>query len=143
MIDHAKTRRGRPSINQVYSERECVLAGNFILARASRELARLNRSIITEILSHVVEDLVKGELTQIVSAVDPRARFGLYTKKTYLKTASLLARSCKSAALIADCTPSTADAAEGFGRHLGLCFQVGSLQSIAIIKGKYYASPDG
>merc|ERR1719377_88023 len=49
-----------------------------------------------------------------------------YLRKSYFKTASLICNSCKSTALIAgfDETDITTIAAEEFGYHLGMAYQI-------------------
>jgi hypothetical protein len=41
VVDTADTRRGKDSVNQVFGNKLAVLAGDFVLARASLSLARL------------------------------------------------------------------------------------------------------
>jgi geranylgeranyl pyrophosphate synthase len=53
-------------------------------------------------MASIVEDLVKGELMQlsIPTEDDPSNRFQHYMLKSFYKTASLFANSCKSVALL-------------------------------------------
>ncbi|KAJ3011909.1 UNVERIFIED_CONTAM: coq1 putative hexaprenyl diphosphate synthase, partial [Siphonaria sp. JEL0065] len=52
------------------------------------------------------------------------ARFEYYLTKTYMKTASLIANSCKAAAVLGGSDAVVADAVYRYGRALGLAFQV-------------------
>jgi hexaprenyl-diphosphate synthase len=50
-------------------------------------------------------------------------------RKTYLKTASLMAKSARSAVVLGGCGQDTTwvkDVAYGYGRNLGIAFQVSS-----------------
>lgn len=47
-----------------------------------------------------------------------------YLQKTYLKSASLISKSCRAAALLGECAPHIVDAAYAYGRNLGLAFQL-------------------
>lgn len=51
----------------------------------------------------IIEDLVKGEFMQMTSGGNKSSaeHFKEYMTKTYFKTASLFANSCKSAAMLA------------------------------------------
>jgi all-trans-nonaprenyl-diphosphate synthase len=49
-----------------------------------------------------------------------------YLDKSFYKTASLIAASCRSAAVFSGCTPGVKEAMFGYGKHLGLAFQVDS-----------------
>lgn len=44
--------------------------------------------------------------------------------KNFYKTASLIAASCKSAAVFSECSQDVKDSMFEYGRHLGLAFQV-------------------
>lgn len=47
-----------------------------------------------------------------------------YMDKNFYKTASLIAASCKSAAVFSECSQDIKDSMFEYGRHLGLAFQV-------------------
>jgi geranylgeranyl pyrophosphate synthase len=63
VIDEADARRGVPSVNKLHGNKMAVLAGDFLLARASVSLARLRNVEVVELLSTVIEHLVKGEVS--------------------------------------------------------------------------------
>lgn len=48
-----------------------------------------------------------------------------YVKKTFYKTASLMANSCKAVAILGGGSRETSQEAWEYGRNLGLAFQVG------------------
>lgn len=133
VIDMADTRRGVSSVNTVFGNKLAVLAGDFLLARASVCLARLRDVAVVELLSTVIEHLVKGEVMQMKAVLQGRARgeeasraaFELYMRKTYYKTGSLIANSCKAAVLLAHPEDTRlADAAYRYGKHVGIAFQL-------------------
>lgn len=88
VIDTADTRRGLSSANSVFGNKLAVLAGDFLLARASVSLARLRSIPVVELLSTVIEHLVKGEVMQMKSAATSgpaaasREAFEGYLRKT-------------------------------------------------------------
>lgn len=47
-----------------------------------------------------------------------------YLQKTYLKSASLISKSCRAAALLGQTSPEVVEAAYAYGRNLGLAFQL-------------------
>lgn len=53
-----------------------------------------------------------------------RATFEYYLHKTYLKTASLMSKSCRATAVLAGANDQVVEACYQFGRNLGLCFQI-------------------
>ncbi len=50
--------------------------------------------------------------------------FDYYMDKTYLKTASLIAKSCEASAVLGGCDSKIVEAAYLYGKNLGLAFQV-------------------
>jgi hypothetical protein len=67
VIDGADTRRGIRSVNSVFGNKLAILAGDFLLARASICLARLRDVPVIETMSTIIEHLVKGEVMQMKS----------------------------------------------------------------------------
>lgn len=139
VIDDADTRRGVASVNRAHGDKMAILAGDFLLARASLALARLRNVEVVEIISTIIEHLVKGEVMQMrgghlrdVTALE------YYFHKNYYKTGSLMANSCKAAAVLGDLPEEIEDAAFAYGKHIGLAFQLvddildfeGSLQTL-------------
>lgn len=69
VIDVADTRRGAISVNSLFGNQLAVLAGDFLLARASVALARLRDCDVVELLSTVIEHLVRGEVIQMKGGI--------------------------------------------------------------------------
>ncbi|OXV10718.1 hypothetical protein Egran_01521 [Elaphomyces granulatus] len=131
VIDSAITRRSTTSANLQFGNKMAVLAGDFLLGRASVALARLRNPEVTELLSTVVANLVEGEFMQLKNTAqdEPNPMFTedtitYYLQKTYLKSASLISKSCRAAAVLSNSTPEIVDAAYAYGRNLGLAFQL-------------------
>ena len=108
-----------------------VLAGDFLLGRASVALARLRHPDVIELMAAVIDNLVEGEFMQLKNtALDERhpvwseGVISYYLQKTYLKSASLISKSCRSAALLGNHPLEVVDAAYQYGRNLGLAFQL-------------------
>ncbi|KAI0018212.1 decaprenyl-diphosphate synthase subunit 1 [Xylariomycetidae sp. FL0641] len=131
VVDHSVSRRGSPSANFEFGNKMAVLAGDFLLGRASVALARLRNAEVIELLATVIANLVEGEFMQLKNtARDERNPsyseeiFNYYLQKTYLKTASLISKSCRAAALLGRADAVTVEAAYAYGRNLGLAFQL-------------------
>ncbi|KAJ1991107.1 coq1 putative hexaprenyl diphosphate synthase [Dimargaris cristalligena] len=67
--------------------------------------------------------LSSSTTSPIVDGPTP-ATFNYYLQKSYLKTAALIAKSCRAAALLGGCPPEVADQAYLYGKNLGLAFQL-------------------
>ncbi|CAM9914246.1 unnamed protein product, partial [Chrysoparadoxa australica] len=62
VIDKADTRRGVPALNKIFGNKLAILAGDFLLARSTASLARLRCVRTVEIMSTIIEHLVKGSV---------------------------------------------------------------------------------
>lgn len=131
VIDHSESRRGSPSANLEFGNKMAVLGGDFLLGRASVALARLRDAEVTELLATVIANLVEGEFMQLKNTSRDESRpvwsedaLTYYLQKTYLKTASLISKSCRASALLGGADAQTVDAAYAFGKNLGLAFQL-------------------
>jgi len=126
VIDDATTRRGIPSLNRVYGNKLAILGGDFLLARASVALARLRNPEVIEIMSTVIEHLVKGEVMQFRPKVTNTLldNIDYYITKSYYKTASLIAGSSKSITILGGYDGYLQLVAEEYAKNLGLAFQV-------------------
>ena len=126
VLDAAETRRGGMAVHKEFSTKAAVLSGDFLLARASVALARLGVPAVVQEMAKSLEALVQGEIMQLRSTAEERLSLEYYLTKSYCKTASLMALSCKSAALLSEhpLDSDAAVAAEKFGYHFGLAFQV-------------------
>jgi geranyl diphosphate synthase len=126
VLDEADTRRGGEAVHKLYSNKVAVLAGDYLLARASVLLARLENTAVVQIMATALESLVAGEIMQLKSAPETLLEMETYLRKSYYKTASLICYACRSTALLGghayDSTVATA--CEEFGFHLGLAYQI-------------------
>lgn len=163
VIDLADARRGRPSGNIAFTNKMAVLAGDFLLGRASVAIARLRNPEVIELLSTTIANLVEGEFMQLKNTVmspdqdrinndgeskvipsptgkvptktheysveidhatNVNAAFEYYLHKTYLKTALLMLKLSRAAAVLLGSHDPIIEQCYQFGRNLGLCFQI-------------------
>ncbi len=132
VIDHSESRRGAPSANLEFGNKMAVLAGDFLLGRASVALARLRHAEVIELLATVIANLVEGEFMQLKNTArdekNPVWSGGsvdvLPSKRHHPKTASLISKSCRATALLGGADAQTVEAAYSYGKNLGLAFQL-------------------
>lgn len=124
VIDQSDFRRGKPSVNALWSHKKVAMAGDYILAVTSMMIARLNHNDVTITLSQIITDLVQGEFMQLGSKETENERFAHYLTKTYRKTASLIANSVKAEAMLAGADDQLVDVSFEYGRNIGLAFQL-------------------
>uniref|UniRef100_A0A3P9H7Z0 All trans-polyprenyl-diphosphate synthase PDSS1 n=1 Tax=Oryzias latipes TaxID=8090 RepID=A0A3P9H7Z0_ORYLA len=124
VIDGSDARRGKRSLNEVWGEKKAILAGDFILSAASMALARIGDITVVKVLSQVIEDLVRGEFMQLGSKENENERFKHYLEKTFKKTASLIANSCKAVSILVSSDPEVHEIAYQYGKNVGIAFQL-------------------
>ncbi|XP_018051649.1 PREDICTED: decaprenyl-diphosphate synthase subunit 1 [Atta colombica] len=124
VIDQSDFRRGKPSVNIVWSQKKVAMAGNYILSIACLMLSEIHNDDVTSTVSQVVSDLVQGEFMQLGSKETENERFAHYLTKTYRKTASLIANSMKAVAILSDIDEHMIEMAFQYGRNVGLAFQL-------------------
>ena len=74
----------------------------YILAVSQTLLARTENPDVIEAMNEILNDLVIGEFQQLAGSSQESDRFEMYIEKCYNKTASLMANSCKSVAILAN-----------------------------------------
>ncbi|RSH93218.1 coq1 putative hexaprenyl diphosphate synthase [Saitozyma podzolica] len=133
VIDSSPLRRSQPSAPSAFGNKLSILSGDFLLGRASVALARLGSREVVELLATVIANLVEGEVMQLRATSEPeteptRKGFEDYMRKTYLKTASLMAKSARAAVILGGCGRGdmewVKDVAYGYGRNIGIAFQL-------------------
>ncbi len=123
VIDDADSRRGVTSVNARWGNLVAILAGDFLLARASEIAASLGTEV-AGLLAHTIGQLCRGEVAQLERAFQPGRSVEDYLRAIEGKTASLLATSCRIGALVSGQPRPWVDALTEFGRAFGMAFQV-------------------
>jgi heptaprenyl diphosphate synthase len=123
VIDEAETRRGVPSVNARWSNIVAILAGDFLLARASSLAASLGADV-AGLLAATIGELCRGQVLELQHLFDATRGEDGYESAIEGKTAALFATSCRIGGMVAQMPDPTLDALTRFGRHLGMCFQI-------------------
>jgi geranylgeranyl pyrophosphate synthase len=123
VIDEAVTRRGVPSVNARWSNIVAILAGDFLLARASSLAASLGADVAS-LLAATIGDLCRGQVLELQHLFDVDRSEEEYSAAIEGKTAALFATSCRIGGMVSGVSDPTLDALTRFGRHLGMCFQI-------------------
>ncbi|KAL1527341.1 hypothetical protein AB1Y20_016011 [Prymnesium parvum] len=124
VIDLAETRRGAKAVHKMLGNKVAVLSGDFLLARATRLLARLGDAEVVGLMADVIDEMVAGEMMQAKATPKDLLSMEHYLHKTYRKTAALIALSCESAAVLGQHSAEVRAALQAYGRHLGIAYQL-------------------
>jgi heptaprenyl diphosphate synthase len=123
VIDEAETRRGVPSVNARWSNIVAILAGDYLLARASSLAASLGAPVAA-LLAETIGELCRGQVLELQHLFDVDRSVDIYTDAISGKTAALFATACRVGGMVSAVDDPTLDALTSFGHHLGMCFQV-------------------
>ena len=124
VIDHASTRRGRPSLNAAWGNTQSVLFGDFLYLRAVRSALTGRNWRMMEILVDIAARMIEGELIQneCLYCLDT-------SKKSYFdilerKTAFLFAGCAECGAVLGEKSQSVCQGLYKYGLELGRAFQL-------------------
>jgi heptaprenyl diphosphate synthase len=123
VIDEAETRRGVPSVNARWSNIVAILAGDFLLARASSLAASLGADVAS-LLAATIGELCRGQVLELQHLFDVDRSAEAYESAIEGKTAALFASACRIGGMVSEVDEPTLDALTSYGHHLGMCFQV-------------------
>lgn len=123
VIDESDTRRGRASVNANWSNTIAILAGDYLLSKASEIGARLGREA-SELLAKTLGSLVKGELRELDNAYNIDSSIDDYFMVIENKTAALISASVRLGGLVSDSKREVVDQLTEYGYRVGVVFQI-------------------
>jgi heptaprenyl diphosphate synthase len=123
VIDDAQSRRGVPSVNARWGNLVAIVAGDFLLARASEIAASLGTEV-SALLAATIGRLCEGEVAELQQAYNPSRTESSYLTAIAGKTASLMSTSCRIGGITAGATRTQVDALTVFGQSFGITFQI-------------------
>jgi geranylgeranyl pyrophosphate synthase len=121
VLDAAPLRRGRETVWAAAGRAGATATGDYLFARAFAELVANGRPDELRVLSDASSALAAGELLQREDAFDAGVSVERYLLRCEMKTARLFEAACRLGALEAG---APVDALGGFGRRIGLAFQL-------------------
>lgn len=124
VIDHAPTRRGRPTAAATFGNTASILSGDVLLSKAMALLATDGDINIIRCVSGAVVQMAEGEVLEL----EYRGRFDLseddHLRVLEMKTAVFIQACCEVGAFIAGSGETERLALASYGHHLGLAFQI-------------------
>ena len=123
VMDEARTRRTVESVNARWGNLQAILAGDFLLARASEIAASLGTEV-AGLLAATISRLCEGQILELQHTYNPGRTEDVYLASIRGKTAALYATSSRIGALVADLPRTHVDALTAFGQAYGMAFQV-------------------
>lgn len=125
VVDDAPMRRRRSTANRMFGNSAAVLVGDFLYSRASQILAEIGSLPLLAWIAKATNSLAEGEVLQLEYSgkeIGEAAYFDIIGRKT----ANLFESAAAAAALVGGHgeDSSVLRALAGYGRHLGMAFQL-------------------
>ena len=123
VMDGATTRRSVPSVNANWGNHRAILAGDFLLARASQIAAELGTEV-AGLLAATIGRLCEGQVQELEDGYNVDRTVEDYITSITGKTASLLGTACRVGALTGQLPRAEVEALTEFGHSYGMAFQI-------------------
>ena len=124
VIDEGEIRRGKETLNKIWSNHSSVLIGDYLLSRCFEMMVEDGNLEVLKLLSSTSSKIAQGEVLQLQHNNEVDMLEETYLKIISAKTAELFAASTKVGAILAEVKNKEKDALEFYGRNLGLTFQI-------------------
>ncbi|MEM7739285.1 MAG: polyprenyl synthetase family protein [Pseudomonadota bacterium] len=123
VVDDSALRRGFKTANVVFGNKEAVLVGDFLFARAFELMVKTGQLSVLEILSRASCTISEGEVLQLETQGNIEATASMHMDVVRAKTATLFEAAARAGALAIGPSPH-ADALASFGLHFGIAYQL-------------------
>ncbi len=124
LIDGSLMRRGAETLNARWSPAATVLTGDYLFARAAYLVACTENVRLVRRFAETLMVICNGEIRQMFDERGKVPTFQEYERRIYAKTASLIALSAESGAILAHTNEAAIAAMRTYGARLGLAFQI-------------------
>src|SRR3954447_11260138 len=123
VMDEASTRRGVETVNAKWGNLQAILAGDFLLSRASGIAASLGTEV-AGLLAHTIGRLCEGQIEELRHTYNSARPESSYMASISGKTASLYATAARIGGLVAGLDTTLVDALTDYGEAYGIVFQI-------------------
>jgi heptaprenyl diphosphate synthase len=123
VMDEARTRRTVESVNARWGNLVAILAGDFLLARASEIAASLGTEI-AGLLAATIGRLCEGQVRELAQTFDVTRSEESYLTSIAGKTAALMATACRVGAITSGLDRPGVEALTAYGERVGMVFQI-------------------
>ncbi|MEX2381517.1 MAG: polyprenyl synthetase family protein [Opitutales bacterium] len=124
ILDSASVRHGRMTVTEKYGSKMAVLLGDSLFAHAVNLSTEFSDIDVCRLVSQATRRVCAGEIGQTACRGDAAITLDAYYRLIELKTAELFQVSCFLGAKLAGTAQDFSEAAGGFGRHLGIAYQI-------------------
>jgi heptaprenyl diphosphate synthase len=123
VMDEADTRRGVETVNAKWGNLQAILAGDFLLSRASEIAASLGTEV-AGLLARTIGWLCEGQIEELRHTYDIGRTEASYLASIHGKTASLYGTAARIGGIVAGHDRTMIDALTEYGNGYGMVFQI-------------------
>ncbi len=123
VMDESATRRGVETVNARWGNLQAILAGDFLLSKASEIAASLGTEV-AGLLARTIGWLCEGQIEELRHTYDISRTESSYLSSIHGKTASLYGTAARIGGIVADLDRVSIDALTEFGTAFGMVFQI-------------------
>lgn len=123
VMDEAQMRRQVESVNARWGNLRAILAGDYLLAKASEIAASLGTEV-AGLLARTIADLCQGQVAELQTLYDINRTEEQYYPSIAGKTASLFSAATRIGGIVADHDRPTIERLSEFGKLYGMAFQI-------------------
>jgi octaprenyl-diphosphate synthase len=124
VVDGSGLRRGRRTAHIIWGNPASVLVGDFLFSRSFELMVEDGSLKVLKILSRASAVIAQGEVDQLTTQRRIETGEDHYLDIIGAKTAALFAAACRIAAVVAERGEEVEEALDGYGRNLGIAFQL-------------------
>ncbi|MDX2378242.1 MAG: polyprenyl synthetase family protein, partial [Acidimicrobiia bacterium] len=123
VMDESATRRGVETVNAKWGNLQAILAGDFLLSRASEIAASLGTEV-AGLLARTIGWLCEGQIEELRHTYDITRTEESYLTSIHGKTASLYGTAARIGSIVAGHDRPIIDAVTAYGNAYGMIFQI-------------------
>src|SRR3954470_5134670 len=124
ILDEAAIRRHAATVNAEWGNETAVLLGDYLFTHAFHLAASLETTLACRLIGRATNLVCEGEMQQVANRGNLSLDEAAYYEIVRGKTAELTAVSCRLGAHYAGASPEVVEAMDGYGRDLGVAFQI-------------------
>ena len=124
VIDNAKTRRGKPVLQEDVGNTMAILFGDLLYINAMKLAVKMGSLRMIDVIADSTKSMIEGELLQHQCLFDPNVTLESYFSILERKTAYLFASCCKIGSFTSGSNEDVEQAMWNYGYHLGVAFQL-------------------
>lgn len=124
VVDHSKLRRGKPTANNCWDNKSCILVGDFLFSQSFLLMSEDRDHEVLNTLSKAAAIIAEGEVNQLASISNLELKETQYLEIISAKTAELFAAAAKVGSIVANTSENIKNDMYNFGLNLGIAFQI-------------------